>query len=114
MYQNEITELPRLTDERYENVFKVHQDEDNRYYYNLLESVNFPDNLPPGFFTRYVVEPGDTFPLISYKLYKTINVWWVICLVNKISNPTLPLTTGTVFKVPSLNTIREIIRQINA
>lgn len=113
MYQNEIPDLPRLADERYENIFKIYQDDDDRYYYNLLETINFPENLPDGYFTSYVVRPGDTFPFISYKLYKTINVWWVICLVNQINNPTLPLEAGTVLKVPALNIIREIIREIN-
>jgi LysM repeat protein len=113
MYQNEIKDLPSLPDERYENIFQVFQDENNRYFYNLLETINFPENLPDGFFTTYVVQPGDTYPYISYKLFKTINVWWAICLVNEITNPTLPLEPGTVLKVPTLNTIREIIRQIN-
>jgi LysM repeat protein len=113
MYQNEIPDLPRLPDERYENIFQVFQDEDDRYYYNLLETINFPENLPPGFFSTYNVQPGDTYPFISYKLYKTIHMWWVICLVNKINNPTSPLTAGTPLKVPTLNIVREIIRQIN-
>jgi LysM repeat protein len=113
MYQNEISELPKLAEERYENIFNVYQDENDRYYYNLLETINFPQNLPDAFFTTYTVLPGDTFPYISYKLYKTIHVWWVITLANNITNPILPLEIGTILKIPSLNVIREIIRQIN-
>lgn len=114
MYQNEIPDLPKLKDERYENIFQVFQDEDDRYYYNLLETINFPENLPAGFFTTYTVVPGDTLPYISYKLYKTIHVWWVVCLVNNITNPTITLTPSTVLKVPTINIVREIIRQINS
>lgn len=113
MYQNEIPELPKLKDERYENIFQVHQDEDDKYYYNLLETINFPNNLPSGYFSTYTVAPGDTLPYISYKLFKTIHVWWVICLVNNITNPTITLTPGTTLKVPIINVIQEIIRQIN-
>jgi nucleoid-associated protein YgaU len=113
MYQNEISELPRLKDERYENIFQVHQDEDDKYYYNLLETINFPDNLPGGYFSSYTVAPGDTLPYISFKLFKTIHVWWIICLANKINNPMAQLSPGTTLKVPSMGVIQEIVRQIN-
>jgi LysM repeat protein len=113
MYQNEISELRNLKDERYENIFQLYQDENNKYFYNLLETINFPDNLPEGFFSNYVIQPGDTLPLISFKLFRTIHVWWAICLANKINNPTITLTPGDVLRVPNINIIREIIRQIN-
>jgi nucleoid-associated protein YgaU len=112
MYQNEISELPKLKDERYENIFKVFQDKDNSYFYNLLETINFPDNLPDGIFETYTVQPGDTLPFISYKIFKTINVWWIICLANNIQNPVKLLEPGTYLKIPNINIIRLIIRQI--
>jgi LysM repeat protein len=114
MYQNQISELARLTEEKYENIFNVYQDEDDRYYYNLLETINFPDNLPDAFFTTYTVQPGDTLPFISYKIFSSINVWWVIALANQINNPVLPLETGSQLKIPNMNIIREIISQINS
>jgi len=114
MYQNEIPELPKLAEDGYENIFNVYQDENDKYYYNLLETINFPKNLPNGFFTQYTIQPGDTYPLISYKIFGTINVWWIITLANQITDPTLPLQTGDVLRVPKLNIVREIIRQINS
>lgn len=114
MYQNEIIDLPKLTEERYENIFKIYQDEDNRYYYNLLETINFPENLPDAFFTSYIVQPGDTFPYISYKLFNTTYGWWFIALANQIINPLQPLEIGSVLKIPTINVIREIIRQVNS
>lgn len=113
MYQNEISELRKLKDERYENIFQIYQDENSRYYYNLLETINFPDNLPEGFFNDYVIQPGDTLPFISFKLFNTIHVWWVICLANKINDPTKELIPGEVLRVPLINIVREIIRQVN-
>ncbi len=114
MYQNQISELPKLAEERYENIFNVYQDEDNRYFYNLLETINFPANLPDGFFNPYTIKPGDTFPFISYKVFGTIHGWWVIALANEIMNPLQPLNPGTILKIPNLNIVREIIRQINS
>ncbi len=112
MYQNDIEELPSLKDERYENIFKVFQDKDNRYFYNLLETISFPDKLPDGVFDLYTIQPNDTLPFISYKIFKSIHIWWVICLANNIQNPVLPLEPGSTLKIPNINIIRLIIRQI--
>jgi len=113
MYQNSIKELPRLQQDRYENIFQIYQDKDDKYYYNLLETIVFPENLPDGIFGEYNVTPGDTLPFISHKLFGTINLWWVVALVNKINNPTETLEPGTLLKVPSVDIIREILVQIN-
>jgi hypothetical protein len=113
MYQNEISELPRLPEEKYENIFQVYQDKDNRYFYNLLQNINLPTELPDGFFEKYTIEPGDTLPFISYKLFNTIDLWWVICLSNNIENPTLKLEPGKTLKIFKSNLIQVIISEIN-
>lgn len=113
MYQNEITDLPKLLQENYENIFQIFQDKDDHYFYNLLETIHFPENLPSGYFDTYNIRPGDTLPFISYKLYKTTNLWWAICLANNIINPTEQLETATTLKIPKVSILREIIKQIN-
>jgi len=113
MYQNQIRELPSLSEEKYENIFKVYLDENDYYFYNLLQSIKVPTDLPPGYFELYTVTPQDTLPYISYKLYKTINLWWIICLFNKIDNPTKKLEPGTTLKIPATSLIRLIVQQIN-
>lgn len=114
MYQNNVSTLQRLPRERYENIFKLHIDEDGRYFYNLIQNIIFPDNLPAGFFNYYDVTPGDTLPFISYKLYKTTHLWWAICLVNKIDNPTIKLEPGTKLKILKEDTVRLLIRELNS
>jgi hypothetical protein len=113
MYQNRVDELPRLARERYENIFKLHVDEDGRYFYNLLQNIFFPKNLPQGFFNFYDVAPGDTLPFISYKIYKSIHLWWVLCLINDIDNPTVKLEPGTRLKVLKDDTVKLLIRELN-
>ena len=42
-YQNNITDLETITEERYENIFKVYKlDEFNKgyYFYNILNKIN--------------------------------------------------------------------------
>jgi nucleoid-associated protein YgaU len=112
MYQNAIPDLPNLSEEKYENIFSVVLDENNRYFYNLLQAVTLPDNLPSGFFNEYIIVPNDTLPYISYKVYKTINLWWVICIANNINDPTKPFEVGTKLKIPNNTIVRLIVQQI--
>jgi hypothetical protein len=112
MYQNDITELPKLKRENYENVFNIYTEEDGRYYYNLLQTIVIPDNLPEGFFKSYNVTYGDTWPFISYKAYNTPNLWWLILTVNNIINPTQNPEPGTFIKILKLEIVKNILSQI--
>jgi len=112
MYQNDIKELPRLKVENLENIFKVYQDEGDLYFYNLLQTIHFPQNLPDSYFVQYDVTYGDTWPYISYKVYGDIRLWWVITLANNIINPTQQLEPGSVLKIPNVDVVSEILTQI--
>jgi|688.fasta_scaffold1464789_2 hypothetical protein len=98
MYQNSIQDLPKLRNDDYANILNVHIDDSNRYYYNLLQTITIPDNLPESFYSFYTVGYGDTWPLISYKAYNTPNLWWLITLVNKITNPVIQPSQGIQIK----------------
>ena len=112
MNQNSIQALPNLPQSRYENIFNVYQDSSNYYFYNLLQTVVLPDTLPAGYFISYNVEPGDTLPLISFKMYKRIDLWWVIASFNKIDNPTIALEPPLKLNIPNIDVIRTILSQI--
>ena len=45
-----IPDLPKLKRSSYESIFNVYADEDGRYYYNLLQTVVIPKNLPNGYY----------------------------------------------------------------
>jgi nucleoid-associated protein YgaU len=112
MYQNSIPDLPRLRSENYESIFNVHTEEDGRYYYNLLQAIVIPDNLPAGFFNTYNVTYGDTWPFISYKSYNTPNLWWIILSVNNIINPTENPKPGSVIKILKMDVVKSILSEI--
>ena len=112
--QNRISDLPNLSPELMENIFNVYQEADTgRYYYNLLQTVVFPQNLPPNFFTKYVIRFGDTWPLVSYRNYKTPNFWWLILLANNINNPIELPEVGTSILIPTVNVAQIVINQIS-
>ena len=112
--QNQIPSLPRLRPEHLENIFNVYQEENSgNYYYNLLQSLVFPQNLPPSFFTTYNVEWEDTWPLISYKQYDTPNLWWIILLANNIFDPTKKVQVGMKILIPSLPLTQLILSELS-
>ena len=96
-----------------ENMFNVYQDENKRYYYNLLQTIVFPQNLPNSLFKTYKTEWGDTWPLISYKHYNTPNMWWIILLANNILDATKIPKVGFELKVPVDAVVQTILSQIS-
>jgi len=112
MYQNSIEELPRLKNYNYENIFNVYQDINNRYFYNLLQTVDIPEDLPLGYYDEYDVVYGDTWPFISFKAYENPNLWWLIVSVNNIINPTIQPEAGTKIKILKARFASLIISQI--
>jgi LysM repeat protein len=112
MHQNNIPSLPRLRDENYENIFNVYVDKDDFYFYNLLQTVHFPQTLPDNYFEFYNVKYNDTWPVISYKFYKKINLWWLIALANNVVDPINSLIVGSILKIPKPQVVTEILTQI--
>lgn len=113
MFQNDITDLPNLRNENYENIFQVYEDENDQYYYNILQSVALPNNLPEGYFQYYHIKYGDTWPFISYKVYQTPNLWWIILPFNNILDPTTMPENGTRIKVLKTQFVRTVLDQIS-
>lgn len=112
MNQNSISDLPRLRSDSYESIFNVHLTEDGYYYYNLLQTLSLPENLPAGYFDTYTITYGDTWPFISYKTYKTPNLWWLILYANNIINPVEPLQPGTQIRTLKTEVVKIIISQL--
>lgn len=111
--QRDIEDLPKLSIENFENIFNVYKDEKGMYFYNLLNSIIFPKNLPSSLFSQHVIAAGDSWPLISYKYYNTPNLWWIILLANDITNPILFPKVGTLLLIPTNDVVREILNQLN-
>ena len=112
MKQNQIDDLTRLREENFENIFNVYRDQKGMYFYNLLQTVVFPQDLPASLFTTYTIAYGDTWQFISFKTLKSPNIWWIILLANGIQNPLKPLVNGTRLKIPNADVVREVLFQI--
>lgn len=112
MYQNKINDLPKLNAENLENIFPVYADQTGRYFYNLLQTVNIPTNLPQGFYDTYTTKYNDTWPLISYRHYQTPNLWWIIVAANNIHNPVKQPEPSTNIKIIKADLVRNMLIEI--
>ena len=114
MKQSTIPSLPTLDATRYEHLFDIYEDKDGRFFYNILKTVNFDqEDISPEVYTIHIVQPKETYNLISYKQYKTINLWWLICALNGISNPTKMPIPGTSLKILNVELVNNVLNNIS-
>lgn len=98
-YQNKISELPNLEEYRYENIFKVYQTgSKNFYFYNILKKIEVPENINNSFFDYVSLDSRIPLTTLSYQLYSTTYLWWLILIVNRIDNPVKKLPVGKKFR----------------
>ena len=111
-YQNKIESLPDLSKYKFENIFKIHQTSEDVYYYNILKTVNIPRDIDPGLY--YLTRPDSYIPLttLSHLHYDTIDLWWLICIVNNINNPIQFISPSRVIKIVKPEHVERIISSI--
>lgn len=95
-------------------LFNVYEQENGDYYFNMLRTINFlnTDNMSPAYYFTYMVEDGDTWPLIAYAFYGNTTIWWIICKFNNIQNPIDFPKPGTILKMPNQDLIDSILNDI--
>ena len=83
-YQNEIDDLKALGMRRYERIFKIFSKEGKEFYfYNLLNKIEFPDNIDSSLLDTYIVQSREPLTTTSYNIYGNIQSWWLLFLLNK-------------------------------
>ena len=113
--QNDLTDIHyTLSPQQYENIFNVYTDSNIGYFYNLLKKVNFPSDLSNDVYDVYTIQPSDTWPLISWKMYNSIILWWVICSLNNIENPLIMPPVGTEIKILKIRYLQGVLSDIAA
>ena len=81
------------------NIIDVGNGDEYDHLYNTLS--RFTMNYPAMY---YRVEGEDVMrpDLISYKAYKTVRYWWLICFVNQIQDPLVDIEPGKLLTIPSI------------
>jgi hypothetical protein len=113
-YQNSIASLPSLNMYRYEKIFKMYQTNDNQYFYNLVQSIFLPEKLDQRALFYLTIQQSQPWTMVSFNAYQTIELWWLILLINNIFNPFEQPKTGTTIKLIKPEYIPDILKEIDA
>ena len=112
-YQNYIEDLPTLEIYRYENIFKVYQtSQSNAYFYNIIKSISVPGDISSQIFQTITLPNNMPYTTLSYNLYGTTYLWWLICILNGIQNPFDINNAGTSVKVLKREYIKTVLNAI--
>jgi hypothetical protein len=85
-YQDDVPALSSLDITDYERIFKVHTastDGKQFYFYNILDKIEFPENIDSDILGLYTAKSKEPLTTTSYRLYDDIRSWWIIYLLNK-------------------------------
>ena len=116
LYVSDIPSYPDIETVSYENFFKLHLHNIEFAFFNLLKKINILTNttdVDPSFFITYNIDVDVPWVLLSYKIYGTLNLWWLICLVNNIQDATKNPVLGTQIKAIKPQFVGSIVNQIN-
>lgn len=99
------------------NAFNIHADltlGEHYKVYNINKTVVLKglDDIVLNSFEYYQVQSNDTWNLISYKIYGTIQLWWLILKINKINNAMIEPKVGWVIKILPKSIISDILIQM--
>ncbi len=117
-------ELKRtITKYDYSNIFNIYEDEDLRdelvssKSFSINKAVTFnnvpgPSDKNPNYET-YEVQGQDTYHNIAFKFYGTEKLWWLVCKLNSIIDPSVLPTSGTLLTLLSPKHIDSLINSLN-
>lgn len=115
-FRKDIDFLEAIPSVSYENVFRIYstenKDSSNFYYFNLLNSVYLPENMPVNSYYTITLNRRLPWTAISYNEYRTTDLWWLIALANNIFNPINYPAPGTVLKIIKPEFVKLILDEI--
>ena len=121
MKAREIEELKEFISKKdLSNLFHVYTDrnldEPTNKVFNIMRTLHLIniDDIPLSYFQYYQVKLNDTWPLISYKLYGTIELWWLLLKMNDIKDPFYEPEMDSYLRYVSKDEANNIIQTIQA
>jgi hypothetical protein len=110
-YQNNIKDLPVLDDTRYENIFKLAKS-DKYFFYNIIKKISIPDDIQSEIYIEYRINSNRPWTDLSHEIYGSQDLWWLICLTNKIYNPINNPELGAVYKIIKPDYVNIILQEL--
>lgn len=113
-FQDDINILPALDNVQLEKIFKLYKTENNQYFYNITKTINIDyNNLNPNTFYTKNVSHKMPWTSISFDEYKTIYLWWLICIINGIDNPVKYAEVGSTIKILKPEFVNILLQEVN-
>jgi hypothetical protein len=110
-----LLKLSKSQEFKLERIFDVYKQRDSKhFYYNIFNTINFPDDMNTSIFDVYYTKAEEPWTLISYKHFGRIDLWWLIACINKVKNTFILPAAGTRLLIPTGETIRTIIDEIKS
>lgn len=114
MFRKDISYLPEVDEFSFESFLRMYLTKNNQFYYNLLTSnIVIDGELDPASYYTVTITKRIPWTTIAYNEYRNMNMWWIILITNKISNPVEFPKPGTVLKILYPRFVRYVIDQIN-
>jgi hypothetical protein len=112
MKKGDILELNRSSFS-YENFFNVYETDQGFRFFNILKNISVFSSNNSEIEEEYTADYTDTWYSISYKVYGTLNLWWLVCLYNNVTNPFEKIKARTLIKVLKPDLVGIVISEIN-
>jgi hypothetical protein len=114
---NQISDLPTIPSNRYENIFNVYtveKDNKNFYFYNINNKIQLPVVIGGDYLDTIVLDRTMPWTTLSYKLYETMNLWYLIYVLNhKDSKPSFTANINDTLVYIKPRFINAIITSLN-
>lgn len=96
-----------------ENMFKVHVDKKDNYVLNLNETLYV--NMPKDRLQIYIPDHPQFWALISYELYKTTRLDWLLMKINGVSpiNVFRPVMASQPIYYLTIGDVQNILDVVN-
>lgn len=111
--RSQATELGLISDEFYENIFSVYKI-DKHFILNIMKKVTLPNGSIDEEYIYYkVINYSAPWTNISFSEYGSIKLWWLVCVMNNITNPVYNVPSGSVLKFLKPEYVSAVLQVIN-
>lgn len=96
------------------NTFDILQDDDGEQFMNIFKSFTLSEDILDSsvFYDVFQVDQANTWwELISYRFYNTPKLWWVVCIMNDVTNPFEDIESGDYLKILKEGYVYQLLRE---
>lgn len=111
----------KLTNHRLNNasqlwLFNVLEDEEDNRFMNIFRTYTLNEDITGDtvYYFTHKAENDEWWDSIATKYYNNPNLWWVICLMNDVTNPFEELEAGQEVKIMKEGHLYQLLKEIRS